>query len=167
MLSGEVAIYSVWSAMDQGFESVWAMSCHFSSPKLVRIDARSGASLAEIPVPARLPAESSVGAGEGAVWVFTSGGPRQLVAVDPSTNTVARTFPAPEGAVAVRGRHGSVWVSVAAPGQVVRLDPASCEVAATVQVVRSASFLALAPGAVWVVGASDGRFPGWTPPRMR
>lgn len=30
----------------------------------------------------------------GAVWMLTSGSPRQLIAVDPSTNTVARTFPA-------------------------------------------------------------------------
>jgi virginiamycin B lyase len=153
-MTGEIAIYSVCSAMDQGFESVWAMSCDFSSPKLVRIDARSGASIAEIPVPARLPAESSVGAGEGAVWVLTSGSPRQLIAVDPSTNTVARTFPAPEGAVAVRAGLGSVWVSVAAPGQVLRLDPASGEVVATVSVGQSASFLALARDAVWVISGS-------------
>jgi DNA-binding beta-propeller fold protein YncE len=155
-MTGEVAIYSVCSAMDQGFDSVWAMSCDFSSPKLVRIDARSGTSIAEIPVPARLPAESSVGVGEGAVWVLTSGSPRQLIAVDPSTNTVARTFPAPEGAVAVRAGLGSVWVSVAAPGQLVRLDPASGEIVARVDVGRSASFLALAPDAAWVINGSDG-----------
>ena len=32
-MTGEVAIYSVCSAMDQGFGSVWAMSCDYSSPK--------------------------------------------------------------------------------------------------------------------------------------
>jgi streptogramin lyase len=155
-MTGQLAIFSVCSAMDQGFGSVWAVSCEFSSPELVRIDAKSGASIAEIPVPARLPAESSIGAGEGAVWMLTSGSPRQLIAVDPSTNTVARTFPAPEGAVAVRAGLGSVWVSVAAPGQLVRLDPATGKVAATVDVGPSASFLALAPDAVWVITGSDG-----------
>ena len=152
--SGEVAIYSVCSAMDQGFGSIWAMSCDYSSPKLVRIDATTGASTAEIPIPARLPAESSVGVGEGAVWLLTSGSPRQLLAVDPASNTVARTFPAPEGAKAVRAGLGSVWVSVATPGQVVRLDPGSGQIMATVAVGRSASFLALGPDAVWVIDAA-------------
>jgi virginiamycin B lyase len=154
--TGEVAVYPVCSAMDQGFESIWAMSCDFSSPALVRIDTKTGATTARIRVPARLPAESSVGAGEGAVWVLTSGTPRQLLAVDPATNTVARTLTAPEGAVAVRAGLGSVWISVATPGQVVRLDPASGEVVATVAVGRSASFLALGPDAVWVISGSDG-----------
>ena len=155
-VSGEVAIYSVCSAMDQGSGSIWVMSCDYSSPKLVRIDAATGASTAEIPIPARLPAESSVGVGEGAVWLLTSGSPRRLLAVDPATNTVARTFPAPEGAKAVRAGLGSVWVSVATPGHVVRLDPASGQIMATVAVGRSASFLALGPDAVWVIDATDG-----------
>ena len=154
-VTGELPIYSVCSAMDQGFGSVWAMSCDFSSPKLVRIDATTGASTAEIPMPARLPAESSVAAGEGAVWLLTSGSPRQLLAVDPSTNTVTRTFPAPNGAKAVRAGLGAVWVSVAAPGQVVRLDPGSGQAVATVPVGQGASFLAVGPDAVWVINASD------------
>jgi hypothetical protein len=154
-VTGEVAIYSVCSAMDHGFGSIWAMSCDYGSPKLVRIDTATGAATAEIPLPARLPAESSVGAGEGAVWLLTSGRPRQLLAVDPVTNTVARTLPAPDGAAAVRAGLGSVWVSVGTPGQLVRLDPASGQVTATVQVGRGASFLAVGPDAVWVVNASD------------
>ena len=105
-VTGELAIYSVCSAMDQGFGSIWAMSCDYSAPKLVRIDAATGASTAEITMPARLPAESSVGASEGAVWLLTSGIPRQLLAVDPGTNTVARTLPAPDGATAVRAGLG-------------------------------------------------------------
>jgi virginiamycin B lyase len=149
-VTGELAIYSVCSAMDQGFGSVWAMSCDYGSPKLVRIDAATGASTAEIPMPARLPAESSVGAGEGAVWLLTSGSPRQLLAVDPGTNTVARTLPAPEGATAVRAGLGAVWVPVATPGQVVRIDPASGQVVATINVGPNASFLAVGPDAVWV-----------------
>jgi YVTN family beta-propeller protein len=154
-VTGELAIYSVCSAMDQGFGSVWAMSCDYSSPELVRIDATTGASTAEIPMPARLPAESSVAAGEGAVWLLTSGSPRQLLAVDPATNTVSRTLPAPDGAKAVRAGLGAVWVSVSAPGQVVRLDPASGQTVATVPVGRGASFLAVGPDAVWVINASD------------
>jgi hypothetical protein len=154
-VTGELAIYSVCSAMDQGFGSVWAMSCDFSAPKIVRIDATTGAATAEIPIPARLPSESSLGAGEGAVWLLTSGSPRQLLAVDPATDTVARTLPAPEGANAVRAGLGSVWVSVSSPGQVVRIDPASGQVTAEVDVGKGASFLAIGPDAVWVVNASD------------
>jgi hypothetical protein len=70
-VTAELAIYSVCSAMDQGYESIWAMSCDYSAPKLVRINATTGASIAEIPMPGRLPAESSIGAGEGAVWLLT------------------------------------------------------------------------------------------------
>jgi DNA-binding beta-propeller fold protein YncE len=154
-VTGKLAIYSVCSAMDQGFGSIWAMSCDYSSPKLVRIDAATGASTAEIPMPARLPAESSVGAGEGAVWLLTTGSPRQLLAVDPGTNTVARTLPAPDGAKAVRAGFGAVWVSIAAPGQLVRLDPASGQVVATIKVGPSASFLTIGPDAVWVIGPSE------------
>jgi virginiamycin B lyase len=153
--TGEVAIYSVCSAMDQGFGSVWAMSCDYSSPKLVRVDAATGTSVAEIPMPARLPPESSVGVGEGAVWLLTSGNERQLLAVDPATNNVARTFPAPQGARAVRAGFGSVWVSVTTPGQVVRLDPTSGATVAKVDVGRDASFLAVGPDSVWVISASD------------
>lgn len=154
-MTGELAIYSVCSAMDHGFDSIWAMSCDYGSPKLVRIDAATGTSSAEIPMPARLPAESSVGAGEGAVWLLTTGSPRQLLAVDPATNTVARTLPAPEGAKAVRAGLGAVWVSIAAPGQVVRVDPASGQTLATITVGQDASFLAVGPDAVWVISASD------------
>lgn len=155
-MTGEVALYSVCSAMDQGFGSIWAMSCDFSAPTLVRIDAKTGAVTARIGVPARLPAESSVGVGAEAVWVLTSGSPRRLLGVDPGTNAVARTLPAPEGAVAVRAGHGSLWVTVATPGQVVRVDPASGEIVARVTVGRGASFLALGPDAVWVINSSDG-----------
>src|SRR3954454_13293023 len=127
-----------------------------ASPPGRRVDAASGASTADISMPGRLAAESSVGAGEGAVWLLTTGSPRQLLAVDPGSNTVARTLPAPEGAKAVRAGLGAVWVSVAAPGQVVRLDPASGRIVATVAVGQDASFLAVGPDAVWVISATDG-----------
>jgi virginiamycin B lyase len=154
-LAGEVAIYSVCSAMDHGYESIWVMSCDYSSPKLVRIEAATGTSSAEIAIPARLPAESSVGAGEGAVWLLTSGSPRHLLAVDPATNTVARTLPAPDGAKAVRAGLGSVWVTTTTPGQVVRLDPTAGQTLATIKIGRDASFLAVGPDAVWAISASD------------
>ena len=89
------------------------------------------------------------------VWLLTTGSPRQLLAVDPGTNTVARTLPAPDGATAVRAGLGAVWVSIAAPGQLVRLDPASGQVVATINVGPSASFLAVGPDAVWVISPSN------------
>ena len=62
--TGEVAIYLVCLAMDAGFDSVWAGSCSYQSPSLVRIDANTGQPIAEIRLPGRLPAESSIGVGE-------------------------------------------------------------------------------------------------------
>lgn len=154
--TGEVAVYSVCSSMDRGFGSVWAMSCDYSAPQLVRVDEKTGAQTARIALPTRLPAESSVGAGEGTVWVLSADSPRQLVGVDPGTNKVARTLAAPDGAVAVRAGLGSVWVTVSTPGEVVRIDPASGAVAARVAVGRGTSFLALGPDAVWALNSSDG-----------
>ena len=154
--TGEVAVYSVCSSMDRGFGSVWAMSCDYSAPQLVRVDEKTGAETARIALPTRLPAESSVGAGEGTVWVLSADSPRQLVGVDPGTNKPARTLAAPDGAVAVRAGLGSVWVTVSTPGEVVRIDPASGAVAARVAVGRGTSFLALGPDAVWALNSSDG-----------
>ena len=142
--------------MDRGFGSVWAMSCDYSAPQLVRVDEKTGAEAARIALPTRLPAESSVGAGEGTVWVLSADSPRQLVGVDPGTNKLARTLAAPDGAVAVRAGLGSVWVTVSTPGEVVRIDPASGAVAARVAVGRGTSFLALGPDAVWALNSSDG-----------
>ena len=155
-VTGEVQIYSVCSSMDQGFGSVWAMSCDFTAPTVVRIDEKTGAVTARIGLPARLPAESSLGVGGNAVWLLTGDVLGRLLMIDPQINAVARTLPAPDGAVAVRAGFGSVWVSVAAPGQLVRIDPASGAVVATVAVGRGASFLAIGPDAVWVVNSSDG-----------
>ena len=82
-----MAAHSVCMAMDHGFESVWAASCSYESPSVLRIDTTTGLTTAEIPMPARLPAESSIGAGEGAVWVLTSGSDRKLVGIDPWDST--------------------------------------------------------------------------------
>ena len=130
-VSGEVAVYSVCSAMDQGSGSIWVMSCDYSSPKLVRIDATTGASTAEIPIPARLPAESSVGVGEGAVWLLPRGA-RGNHRRRPGHEHGGSNVP---GARGREGRPSRPWIGVGIgrhPGHVVRLDPASGQIMATV-----------------------------------
>lgn len=154
--TGEVPIYSVCMAMDHGFESVWAASCSYESPSVLRIDTTTGRTTAEIPMPARLPAESSIGAGEGAVWVLTSGSDRKLVGIDPGSNAITSTFPAPDGATAVRAGLGAIWVTVGGTGNVLRLDPRSGTVAATIAVGQAPHFLAVGADAVWVLNKLDG-----------
>jgi virginiamycin B lyase len=141
--------------MDQGFGSVWAASCSFEAPVLARLDPLSGAVRARIALPAPPAQESSVGAGEGAVWLLTSDG-THLLAIDPGSNAVRRSYPAPANAAAVRAGLGAVWVTGGASGRLLRLDPATGATVATVMVGRGAGFLALGPDAVWVLNTSDG-----------
>lgn len=167
--TGEVSIYSVCMAMDYGFDSVWAASCSYDAPSVMRVDANTGQPIAEIRLPARLPAESSIGAGEGAVWVLTSGSDRKLLAIDPGRNAVARTFPAPEGAAAVRAGLGSIWVTVGSFANLIRLDPRSGTVIATIAVGKGPRSSRSGPMRCGCSTRSTGRCPGSTrgPARSR
>jgi glutamine cyclotransferase len=104
-----------------------------------------------------LASESSVAVGDKAVWVLDAGSPTQLVTVDPRTNRVVRTVPAPTGAVALRAGFGALWATVGGPsGALARLDPTTGKVLATVPVGPGSSFLALGAGSVWGLNQDDG-----------
>lgn len=159
--TGAQNLKSVCLGMDQGFGSVWAGSCSYDKPALVRLDTATGKLLAQIPLPQPPAQESSIGAGEGAVWLLNFDG-TQIMVVDPHTNTVGRPHPAPPGAAALRAGHGAVWVSVsprsstAAPGSLVRLNPSTGDVVATIGLGPGPRFLAIGPDAVWVMNQGDG-----------
>lgn len=154
---GGLPITSVCQGMDYGFDSVWVTSCTYDQqPTVARIDGKTGQSIASIPLPARPVNESSLAAGEGAVWLLTSGNARDLVEIDPRTNIVSRVLPAPLGASAVRAGFGAVWASVAVSGSLVRIDPDTGNAVATVAVGRGAQFLAVGSDSVWVMNVVDG-----------
>ena len=154
---GGLHIQNVCLAMDVGFGSLWAASCTPDRPMLSRVDVNSGQLMASVELPEGGPAEeSSVGAGEGGVWVLSRGVPQHLIVVDPSSDKVLRSFPAPENAAAVRVGLGGVWVSTTNPGSLVRMDPGTGRVIATIPVGKGARFLALSSNAVWVMNQQDG-----------
>ena len=138
-------------AMDTGFDALWVGTC--DTPAIVRVDVRTGRPVATIPVDAELYSESSVAAGEGAVWALADG--LKLIKVDPRTNT-ASSHTAPAGATAVRAGAGALWVTSFGTGTLLRVDPATLEVTATIPVGSGPRFLALGEGGVWVLNQTDG-----------
>jgi YVTN family beta-propeller protein len=154
-LVGSVAIPgAVCLAMDVGFDSVWAGSCG-TEPAVVRIDPTTGKAIATIPLDIEdLQGESSLAAGEGAVWAITSDS--KLVKIDPEKDAVAETYAAPAGAAAVRADFGALWVTNPEKGTLARLSPADGSVEAEISVGPGPRFLAVGEGGVWVLNQGDG-----------
>jgi virginiamycin B lyase len=146
----------VCMGMDVGYGSVWAASC--TPPAVTRINAKTAAVQAKITIAAGgLPPESSLAAGEGAVWVLTDDPTPQLVKINPRSNKVEKTVAAPAGATAIRAGVGGLWVTAADSGTLTRLDPGDLSVVTEVQVGAGGRFLTVGEGAVWVLTADDGK----------
>lgn len=147
-------------AMEQGFGSVWAGEAAAGViSTLVRIEPTTGTVAARVPLPdPGLRPESSLAVTEDAVWALLDGPDaesRRLVAVDPATNTVRDTYPAPPAAEALRGGFGSLWVATLQQ-KVVRVDPSNGRTRAVVETGRSSRFMAVGEDAVWVMNQDDG-----------
>ncbi|WP_146146061.1 hypothetical protein [Geodermatophilus tzadiensis] len=156
----EVAMGDVPLAMDQGFGSLWAgEGVAGVIATLVRIDPATSTVTARVPMPdAGLRPESSLAVTEDAVWALVDGADaesRLLVAVDPATNEVRETFPAPRAAEALRGGFGSLWVATSHQ-KVVRVDPDDGSTQATVDTGYGSRFMAVGDDAVWVMNQDDG-----------
>jgi virginiamycin B lyase len=150
---GEIPTNDICLAMDEGFGSLWAGDC--GTQKLLRIDVVTGELVATIDLPFNgLPSESSVAVGEDGVWMLSPGTQPDLVRIDPATNEVAETFPAPTGATAVRAGGGSLWITRAQAGQLLRVDPATGEELAEIDVSPESTFLAYGEGGVWTMGST-------------
>ena len=145
-------------AMDVGFDSVWVGACQTDAPSIVRIDPATATVVATIPLPIRdLQAESSVAAGEGAIWAVDDGSIEQLlVKVDPQTNAVVATFPMPGGLSGVRAGYGGVWVAKTNADVVLHIDPADGSILSEIAVGARPRFLAVGEGSVWVLNEDDG-----------
>lgn len=147
-------------AMEQGFDSLWAGEQSGTGiGTLVRIAVRDGTARARIPVPSPgLRPESSLAVTDDAVWGLLAGpdaNSRRLVSIDPATDTVRDTFPAPPAAQALRGGFGSLWVTTSAQS-VVRVDPADGSTQATVATGSGSRFMTVGHDAVWVMNQNDG-----------
>lgn len=149
---GEVVTNDICLAMDEGFGSLWAGDCVDNT--LLRIDLATGELLATIDLPFGIPSESSVAVGDDGVWMLSTGTQRTLVRIDPATNEVADSFPAPGGTTAVRAGAGSLWITRADAGQLLRVDPATGEVLAEIDAAPDCVFLAFGEGGVWTMGST-------------
>ncbi len=145
------------AAMDEGFGAVWTATCEPSG--VSRIDPATGRVTGRVELPMTSDGESSVGAGEGAVWVLVDGSACRLCMVariDPQTLKVTGRYPVPGGASAVRAGLGGVWVTNASDDTVIRLDPASGKVVATIPVASGPRFFDVGAGGVWVMAQTAG-----------
>jgi streptogramin lyase len=98
-LQGSVAVpQTPCAGMDSGFGAVWTATC--GRRGIARIDPETGAVTGWVAVDVPAEGESSIGAGEGAIWSIAdddgcSG--CMLVRIDPQTLDITDTYDVPEG----------------------------------------------------------------------
>jgi streptogramin lyase len=140
-----------------GFGAIWTATC--GHPRgVVRIDPHKARVTDRVNVPIAQP-ESSLGAGEGAVWAIANGSGCSncvLVRIDPDTVTVTDRFPVPPGAFAVRAGLGGVWITYFEDSNVRRVDPTNGAIQATIPVGPHPAFLDVGSGSTWVMASDDG-----------
>ena len=143
------------AASDFGFDVLWTATCETRG--LARIDPAVNLVTARLRLPVAAAdegGESSVAAGEGAVWVVLQGG--AVARVDPRRLKVVARIPVEQGSAAVRAGEGAVWVTNPQESLVQKIDPATNRVVATTPVGPPPRFLAVGEGGVWTLNQQDG-----------
>lgn len=155
---------------DVGFGAVWAAGPPIGSPVLLRIELRTGKVAATIPLKVpNIQCESSVAAGEGALWLLSRAPGRVLVRVDPRTNAVTGTFPMPpEDPLGtqpyatdfggVRAGYGGVWIADQGHDALLRMSPTDGSIVTRIPLGSGSGprFVTLGAGAVWVLNQNNG-----------
>jgi hypothetical protein len=140
-----------------GFGAIWTATC--GHPRgVVRIDPRKARVTGQATLAIAQP-ESSLGAGEGAVWAIANGTSCSncvLVRIDPDTVTITDRFRLPPGASAVRAGLGAVWITYFKDINVLRVNPADGAIEATIPIGPNPAFLDIGGGSVWVMASADG-----------
>lgn len=142
------------TALDVGYDAVWAATCENHS--LTRVDpvARTSGPPLELPTTGDVAEEGSVAAGEGGVWVVTT--EPSLVKVNRAGTKVLDTWPLPAGAAAVRAGLGWLWVTVPDSDLLLRIDPQDPDKRMEIKVGDGPRFLAVGEGAAWTMDAGSG-----------
>jgi virginiamycin B lyase len=157
-LLGSVAVpHGPCAAMDGGFGAVWTATCKPGG--VTRIDPVKARVTGHVALPVISDGESSIGAGEGAVWAIIDGSGCngcRVARIDPKTLRVTNRYPVASGASAVRAGLGGVWITYFADNSVVRLDPSTGKTVATIPVAAGPRFFDVGVGAVWVMAQSAG-----------
>ena len=147
LLGPTPASTNICLAMDASSDSLWVGDC--TTTTVFRVDLATGSVVSTINLPFdSIAAESSIAAGEGAVFALSGHPPMTIARIDPETSAVT-TFPAPPGARALRAGAGALWVS--ADTELDQLNPATGAVEAAIPVSAGARFLAIGEGSVWVM----------------
>lgn len=93
--------------------------------------------------------------GNGAIWAVTqpSEGPRELVRIDPGTDTVVARAPYIGDPLEFAAGAGALWAvrTSEGPDEVLRIEPESLEVTSRVPVAEHAGPLTAGPEGVWLV----------------
>jgi virginiamycin B lyase len=147
------------SGIDTGFGAVWTETCLRGG--LARIDAATGAvDQVQLDVPRQVRGgESSLGAGEGGVWLVLDGDGCQacaLAKVDPKSLKVDAEIAIEPGGAGVRVGYGSVWVTNPDADILQQVDPSSEEVVGTYEVGEAPRYLAVGEGGVWTLNQVEG-----------
>jgi virginiamycin B lyase len=147
------------SGIDVGFGAVWTETCLQGG--LARIDpATDTVDHVRLDVPRQVRGgESSIGAGEGGVWLVVDGHGCEacsLAKVDPKTMKVSGEVPVEPGAAGVRVGYGSVWVTNPDADVLQQVDPGSLEILGTYEVGESPRYLAVGEGGVWTLNQVEG-----------
>jgi virginiamycin B lyase len=134
-----------------GAGSLWATT--FDTDELLRVDARTNALVARIPLVHGQSAVHWLGFGEGSVWV-SNFEHNSVSRIDPATNTVVATIPVTLNPTGVAVGAGSVWVTNHRAGTISRIDPARNHVVAEIPVGPAGQggpqMIAAGAGAIWV-----------------
>jgi virginiamycin B lyase len=157
-LQGSVAVpKSPCASMDSGFGAVWTATCR--NRGVARIDPETGEVTDWVSVDVPAEGESSIGAGEGAIWAIADGDGCSscvLVRIDPDIVEITDMYDVPEGGTAVRAGLGGTWITYASADRVVRVDPETGEVVSEIDVGSGPRFLDVGEDGVWVMNQTDG-----------
>ncbi len=154
-LVGSVPLEGWCGSMDVGFDAIWTATCEPSG--LARIDPATATVSGQVEFDEAIPdSETSVGAGEGAVWIVVNSFPRHLLKVDPDAMEVVETFELPLDAGPVRAGLGGVWVTNPTGGELLHVDPETGEIVASIDVGAYPRFLAVGEDSVWVMNQIHG-----------
>jgi CubicO group peptidase (beta-lactamase class C family)/streptogramin lyase len=119
-----------------------------ASSSIVKIDARTGATLARVAAGARA---DVVVAGFGSIWI-TSSGANEVMRVDPRDAHVIARIPVGKSPKFSAAGEGAVWVQNRADGSVSRIDPETNREVARIEAraPTSAGDISAGGGAVWL-----------------
>jgi CubicO group peptidase (beta-lactamase class C family) len=119
-----------------------------ASSSVVKIEARTGATLARVATGAR---SDVIVAGFGSIWVASSGAD-VVVRVDPGSARVVARIPVGKSPKFMTAGEGAVWVQNRADGSVSRVDPATNREVARIEAraPTPAGDISAGGGAVWL-----------------